>query len=50
MRRAWTGIAGFLAGVGAVAVALLFIGLHNAWDIVTYVALQRLQGRAQRKE
>jgi hypothetical protein len=48
VRRAWTGIAGFLAGVGAVAVALLFIGLHNAWGIVPYVALQRLQGRAQR--
>ena len=39
-----------LFGIGAVAVALLFIGLHNAWGIVPYVALQRLQGRARPRE
>jgi hypothetical protein len=28
-----------LFGVGAVAVLLLFIGIHNAWDAVTYIAI-----------
>jgi hypothetical protein len=27
--------------IGAAALLLLFIGIHNAWDAVTYVALQR---------
>ena len=27
--------------VGAAAVLLLFIGIHNAWDSVTYLALER---------
>ena len=34
-----------LFGVGAVVVLLLFIGLHNAWDAVTYIAVQRMQRR-----
>ena len=25
--------------IGAVALTLLFIGIHNAWDTVTYIAL-----------
>jgi multisubunit Na+/H+ antiporter MnhE subunit len=29
--------------VGATALLLLFIGIHNAWDTVTYIALNRLQ-------
>jgi hypothetical protein len=29
--------------IGAVTVLLLFIGIHNAWDTVTYVALERSQ-------
>jgi hypothetical protein len=29
--------------VGAVAVLLLFIGIHNAWDAVTYIARDRMQ-------
>jgi len=29
--------------VGAVTVLLLFIGIHNAWDTITYVALQYAQ-------
>ena len=29
--------------IGAVTVLLLFIGIHNAWDAVTYVAIERSQ-------
>ena len=29
--------------IGGTAVLLLFVGIHNAWDAVTYVALQRRQ-------
>jgi hypothetical protein len=29
--------------IGAVTVLLLFIGIHNAWDAVTYVVLQQSQ-------
>src|SRR5712691_20392 len=32
-----------LFGIGAVTVLLLFIGIHNAWDTVIYVALERSQ-------
>ena len=32
-----------LFGVGAVAVLLLFIGIHNAWDAATWMAIQRRQ-------
>src|SRR3954447_26058347 len=28
-----------LFGVGAITLVLLFIGIHNSWDIVTYVAV-----------
>jgi hypothetical protein len=28
--------------VGATALFLLFIGIHNAWDAVTYVAVERM--------
>ena len=31
--------------VGATALLLLFIGIHNAWDTATYIALERLQSR-----
>src|SRR5437660_9378355 len=27
--------------IGAAALLLLFIGIHNAWDTVTYIALER---------
>ncbi len=35
--------------IGAVTVLLLFIGIHNAWDNVTYVAveLSRLENKSQ---
>jgi hypothetical protein len=32
-----------LFGIGAVTVLLLFIGIHNAWDTVTYVVVERSQ-------
>ncbi len=32
-----------LFGIGAVTVLLLFIGIHNAWDTVTYVAVKASQ-------
>ncbi len=37
---------GALFGVGGAAVLLLFIGIHNAWDTVTFVALGRLEAAA----
>jgi hypothetical protein len=30
--------------IGGVALLLLFIGIHNAWDTVTYVALTQMEG------
>jgi hypothetical protein len=39
-----------LFGVGAVTVLLLFIGIRNAWDAVTYLAVERLQPRNEIKE
>jgi hypothetical protein len=32
-----------LFGIGAVTVLLLFIGIHNAWDTVTYLVVERSQ-------
>jgi len=29
--------------IAAATVLLLFIGIHNAWDNVTYIAIQRSQ-------
>jgi hypothetical protein len=29
--------------VGAAALLLLYIGIHNAWDTVTYITVERLQ-------
>jgi hypothetical protein len=34
-----------LFAVAASSVLLLFIGIHNAWDTVTYVAFERMQAR-----
>lgn len=33
-----------LYAVGAVALLLLFIGIHNAWDTVTYLVVSRRRG------
>jgi len=29
--------------IAAAGLALLFVGIHNAWDTVTYIALERIQ-------
>lgn len=34
-----------LFGIGAAALLLLFIGVHNAWDTVTYILISRWQAR-----
>ena len=39
-----------LFAVGAVAVLLLFVGIHNAWDSVTYIAIERRQRSAKEDE
>ncbi len=33
--------------VAATSLLLLFIGIHNAWDTVTYIAVQRRQGQGK---
>jgi F0F1-type ATP synthase assembly protein I len=40
---------GALFMIGAAALVLLFIGIHNAWDTVTYVAVERV-GAGQENE
>jgi len=58
------GYAGFLTGalfvagapgkglfiVSAASLLLLFVGIHNAWDAVTFIALQRLEGARKSEE
>jgi hypothetical protein len=39
-----------LFGVGASALLLLFIGIHNAWDTVTYVVTEHLPSHERRTE
>jgi hypothetical protein len=34
-----------LFAVGGVALLLLFDGIHNAWDSVAYIAVERMQKR-----
>ncbi len=44
-------VGGALFGVGGAALLLLFIGIHNAWDAVTYHVFVKLadQGTARRR-
>jgi hypothetical protein len=37
-----------LFGVGAATVLLLFIGIHNAWDTVTYIVVRRWEEKHPR--
>jgi hypothetical protein len=37
-------------GVGAVSVLLLCIGIHNAWDALTYIAIERFQPQEEQRE
>lgn len=39
-----------LYGVAAASMMLLFIGIHNAWDSVTYLVFSRRQGQRQDSE
>jgi len=34
-----------LFGIAAITMLLLFIGIHNAWDVVTYTTIQRSQSQ-----
>jgi hypothetical protein len=53
---AWTASAVLLAsghatalfGIAAVALLLLFLGIHNAWDSVTYIALEHSRRRSNK--
>ena len=36
--------------VGAATLLLLFIGIHNAWDTVTYIVVARWENRSRDKE
>jgi hypothetical protein len=36
-----SGVRGSLFGIGGVSLALLFIGIHNAWDTIVFIALDR---------
>ena len=39
--------AGALMMVGAVSLVLVLIGIHNAWDTVTYIALEQPAGKPE---
>jgi hypothetical protein len=39
-----------LFAVGASTLLLLFIGIHNAWDTVTWIAVEHSRRAAQRRE
>jgi hypothetical protein len=41
---------GALFGVAAATALLLFIGIHNAWDTVTFMALERRRARDEREK
>lgn len=36
--------------IAAVMLMLLFIGIHNAWDLVTYLAVERSHAEEERQE
>ena len=38
---------GALFAIAAAALLLLFIGIHNAWDTVTFLVIQRLESERQ---
>jgi hypothetical protein len=35
--------------IAAAALSLLFVGIHNAWDTVTFVAVERIPGAAEER-
>ena len=36
--------------IGAAAVLLLFVGIHNAWDTVTYIVVARMEQQGREKD
>jgi hypothetical protein len=40
----WHHVAAALYGIAAASLALLFIGIHNAWDIAVWMTLTRKPG------
>jgi len=34
--------------IAAIALLLMFVGIHNAWDTVTYIAVQRRKEQEKR--
>jgi hypothetical protein len=43
----WRSAAGPLFVIGAAALLLLFIGIHNSWDTVTYIAISQQPPRGE---
>lgn len=41
---------GALFAIAAAALLLLFVGIHNAWDTVTFLVIQRLELEARRQD
>jgi hypothetical protein len=41
---------GALFGVAAVVLVLLFVSIHNAWDVVTYIAVETIERTWQQNE
>lgn len=41
---------GALFGVAACAIVLVFVSIHNAWDIVTYIAIEAIEHLGQQNE
>lgn len=39
-----------LFAIAAASLLLLFIGIHNSWDTVTYIAVGTVQSRARKRE
>jgi hypothetical protein len=39
-----------LYGISAATVVLLFLGVHNAWDLVTFLAVERYHSKNKSKE
>lgn len=45
----WWNLGRSLFAISAVSLVFLFLGIHNAWDTVTYLSLQQLE-RAEQEE
>src|SRR5258705_1160858 len=43
-------VSGIVFGIGTATLALLLIRIHNAWDTITYVILDRVPRDASKKE